>query len=230
MKRLLPMISVVFGFVAATLAPVLHAQGIFTCTDDKGRKITSDRPIRACIDREQRELNSSGTVKRMVGPSLTAHERAVIEAREQRDAEEVARQSEERRRDRALLSRYKNKAGHDAERGEALTQVDAVITAAKKRVGELAQEREQLKAEMEFYVKDPNRAPASLKRQVTENEQSVALQQRFIGDQDAEKGRINSRFDEELGRLKPLWAAQAGGAPVGASAAAIRSAATSATR
>ena len=226
MKRTLLISSILAGLLAAGLAPALHAQGIYTCSDGKGRTITSDRPIRDCIDREQRELNASGTVKRLVGPSLTAQERSAVEAREQRAAEEVARQSEERRRDRALLSRYKNKDSHDAERGEALTQVDAVIAAAKKRVGELAAERQQLVSELEFYAKDPNKAPGSLKRQVSENEHSVALQQRFIGDQDAEKVRINSRFDEELGRLKPLWAAQAGGPGM----APIKSAATSTPR
>ncbi len=228
MKPVSPVFSFVFVLAAATLAPALHAQAIYSCTDGKGRTLTSDRPIRDCIDREQRELNPSGTIRRMVGPSLTAQERSAVEAREQRAAEDAARQAEERRRDRALLSRYKNKDGHDAERGEALTQVDAVILAAKKRVGELAREREQLVAEMEFYAKEPNKAPASLKRQVSENERSVALQQRFIGDQDAEKTRINSRFDEELSRLKPLWAAQAGGAA--SASASIKPASTSAVR
>ena len=226
MKRVLPVLSLVLGCAALMPAPALHAQGIYTCTDGKGRTLTSDRPIRECIDREQRELNSSGTTRRTVGPSLTAQERSAVEAREQRAAEEVARQAEDRRRDRALLSRYKNKDGHDAERGEALTQVDAVIAAAKKRVGELVREREQLMAEMEFYAKDTNKAPSSLKRQIAENEHSVALQHRFIGDQDAEKARIHSRFDEELNRLKPLWAAQAGGV----SSASIKPASTSAVR
>ena len=226
MKRVFPPFLFTLGFAAAMLAPALHAQSIYNCTDGKGRNITSDRPIRDCIDREQRELNASGTTRRLVGPSLTAQELSVVEAREQRQAEEVARQAEDRRRDRALLARYKNKDGHDSERGEALTQVDAVIAAAKKRVGELAREREQLMAEMEFYVKDPVKAPPSLKRQVSENEHSVALQQRFIGDQDAEKTRINARFDEELSRLKPLWAAQAGGV----SSAAVKPASTSAVR
>jgi hypothetical protein len=38
----------------------------------------------------------------------------------------------------------------------------------------------------------------------------MAVQKRFIGEQDAEIRRVNARFDEELTRLKPLWlAAQA---------------------
>ena len=49
--------------------------GIYTCIDAHGRRLTSDRPIPACIDREQRELNRDGTVRRIIPPTLTATER-----------------------------------------------------------------------------------------------------------------------------------------------------------
>jgi len=59
--------------------------------------------------------------------------------------------------------------------------------------------------EMEFYKKDPSKAPPSVRRQVDELAQSLAIQGRFIADQDAELKRVNARFDEELTRLKRLW-------------------------
>jgi hypothetical protein len=183
----------------------VSAQGIYSCTDSKGRKITSDRPIADCVDREQLELNPSGTVRRKVGPTLTAEERAAAEAREREAGEERARRAEEKRRDHALLVRYPNRAVHDAERAEALAQVDAVTKAATKRMGELQQQRKVIETEMEFYRKDPSKAPASLKRQVDENLQSIGIQTRFIADQEAEKARVNARFDEDLVKLLKLW-------------------------
>ena len=62
-----------------------------------------------------------------------------------------------------------------------------------------------LVTETEFY-KDPAQWPARLKRQFDENAQQVAAQQRFIAAQEQEKARINARFDEELARLRGLWA------------------------
>lgn len=183
----------------------VSAQGIYSCTDSKGRKITSDRPIADCVDREQLEHNPSGTVRRKVGPTLTAEERAAAEAREREAAEERARRAEEKRRDHALLVRYPNRAVHDAERAEALAQVDAVTKAATKRMGELQQQRKVIETEMEFYQKDPSKAPAPLKRQVDENLQSIGIQTRFIADQEAEKARVNARFDEDLVKLLKLW-------------------------
>jgi hypothetical protein len=186
-------------------APAAWAQ-IYTCTDANGRKLTSDRPIAECRDKDQKELNPSGTVKRVVKPTMTAEEQRVADQKLKEELEDKARIEEERRKNRALLSRYPNKTAHDKERSDALAQVDEVIKAAQKRIGELADQRKSIGEELEFYKKDPSKAPASLKRQIEDNERSVAVQRRFIGDQDDEKKRANARFDEELDRLKKLWA------------------------
>ena len=186
----------------AQTAPV---KGIYSCVDAKGRKLTSDRPIPECIDREQKVLNPSGTVNTKVGPTLTAQERTEVEAKEKLVAEERARKDEDKRRDRALLVRYPERAVHDAERVEALKQITVVKGAAANRVLELQKQKVLIDTEMEFYKKDPSKAPASLRRQVEENNHSLAVQSRFITDQDGEAQRVNARFDEELVRLKELW-------------------------
>lgn len=189
------------------LGPAAMAQqGIYTCVDSKGRKITADRPIAECMDRTQKELNRTGTVKREVGPSLTADERAAQEAKEKQLAEARAREAEEKRRDRALLQRYPSRAVHDQERSLALAQIDEVIKAASNRTTQLAEQRKRINAELEFYAKDTAKIPASLKRQIEENDSSTVVQKKFIQDQEQEKNRVNARFDEELIKLKQLWA------------------------
>ncbi|RYX96697.1 MAG: DUF4124 domain-containing protein [Comamonadaceae bacterium] len=199
------MAAAVTGLVASLLPVAVGAQSIFTCVDAKGRKLTSDRPIYECADRTQQEMTTTGTVKRVIGPTLTARERSAQDDKDRQAAEIRARETEEKRRDRALLLRYPNKASHDKERAIALAQVDEVIKAAAKRTGELADQRKAIDLDLEFYVKDPSRAPASLKRRLEENDSSVALQKKFIADQDIEKQRVNQRFDEELVKLRQLW-------------------------
>lgn len=187
--------------------------GVYTCVDARGRKLNSDRPIPECIDREQKVLNPSGTVREKLGPTLTAQERAAVEAKEKLAQEEQARRNEEKRRDRALLLRYPNKTLHDAERAEAVAQINVVKSAALNRIEELNKQRKTVDVEMEFYKKDPTKAPLSLKRQVDDLIQSLAVQARFIADQDGETKRVNARFDEELARLRGLWPQLAVAAP-----------------
>lgn len=182
--------------------------GIYTCVDRNGRRLTADRPIAECLDREQRELGPSGIVRRQIGPSLTEQERAAQEAQRRKEAEARARELEERRRERALTARYPDKATHDVERAAAIQLVDDVTATAEKRLVELTQQRKAFDVEMEFYKKDPNKAPMSLRRKIAENEESIAEQQRFIAGQDQEKRRVHQRFDVELAQLRKLWEAQ----------------------
>ena len=92
------------GLWLASLAVGAQAQkaagpsGIYSCIDASGRRITADRPIPECADREQRVLSPSGMVRERLGPVLTDQERAAREAQRRKEVEEQARANEERRR------------------------------------------------------------------------------------------------------------------------------------
>lgn len=106
------------------------------------------------------------------------------------------------------------------ERKAAIQMVEDVAATAQKRIVELRQQRQAMDTEMEFYKKDPNKAPMTLRRKIAENDDSIAEQQRFIGGQDDEKRRVHQRFDVELAQLRKLWDEQRGvGAPGAASSA-----------
>ena len=218
------------GLLLAGLLGPVRAEGIYTCVDSKGRRLTADRPIAECIDREQRELNASGTLKRKIGPSLTAQERAAEQARARQAAEEANRLAEEKKRNRALLARYPDKATHDRERAAALARADAAIETAQKNTQEIMAGRKRLDTELEFYRKDPSKVPAKLKREIEDNEEHIRAQQRFIGNQDSEKRRINAQFDEELAKLRELWIQRAAPAVSTAPATARRRGGSSAVR
>ena len=192
------------GFALLLSSPAM-AQGIYTCIDGKGRKITSDRQIAECTDRAQQEITPSGTVKRVLPATLTAQDRAAQDEKERRVAELRLIEAEEKRRDRALLLRYPSRAVHDKERELALAQVDDVVRALSKRSQELAGQRRLINTELEFYKKDFGKAPLPLKRRLEENDSNTAMQKQFIAEQDVEKKRLNARFDEDAVKLKQLW-------------------------
>ena len=205
--------GLLMGLCTAALAQSGSSNGhgttsIYSCVDKSGRKLTSDRPILECIDREQRELGPSGTVRRVIGPTLTDHERAALELQRRKVQEEQSRIVEERRRERVLPARYPDQASHDVERAAALALVDEVSDAAAKRIIELRQQRKALDLEMEFYRRNPAKAPMNLRRQLAENDEGVQEQHRFLAAQEQEKRRVNKRFDTELLQLTRLWSAQ----------------------
>ena len=55
----------------AALAQPKAEKGIYTCIDDRGRRLTADRPIPECSGKEQQILNQDGSVRAIVPPTLT---------------------------------------------------------------------------------------------------------------------------------------------------------------
>ncbi|UZD55137.1 DUF4124 domain-containing protein [Caldimonas aquatica] len=180
------------------------AQGIYTCTDSRGRKLTSDRPILECLDREQKVLNKDGSPRGVLPPSLTAEERAELEARERRREQERMALQDAIRRDKLLLSRYPNEKAHRKAREEALEDVRKSIQNSEQRIAELERERKPLLDEAEFYK--GKQMPAKLKQSLEFVEVAVEAHRTLIRNQQAELSRINFLYDQELDRLRKLWA------------------------
>ena len=190
--------------LACAGAPGLAATGgIYSCVDANGKKLTSDRPIAECTNREQRLLNADGSVRKVIPPTLTADERAEAEAAERRAAAERAAQQDAVRRDRNLLTRFPNEAAHQRAREAALDDVRKAVRNSEARLKLLADERKPLLDESEFYV--GRELPAKLRQALDGNDASAEAQRSLVANQEAEIVRINKLYDVELERLKRLW-------------------------
>lgn len=181
-----------------------NAAGIYSCMDDSGRRITSDRPIVACIGREQRVLNSDGSVRKVLPPSMTADERAQYEEAERERAAERRTLRDITRRDQNLVQRYPDEVSHRRARTAALDDVRKAVKSTEARLLALAEERKPLMNEAEFYVN--RQLPQQLKAAIDANDAATEAQRAFVMFQQAEIERINATFDLELQRLKKLWA------------------------
>jgi hypothetical protein len=200
--------AVCFALAAGpALAEDAKPPSIYVCVDAKGRRLTSDRPIMECLDREQKQYGTGGTVKGTLPPSMTADERAAAEDKARRAAEERQRQAEVRRRDRLLVNRYPDEASHERERAASLGQLDDAIASGERRLLDLQRQREDLLAQ-QASANDVIKSQR-LKRAMDQTEASDAASRRLLEAQRDERQRIATRFDEERTRLKELWAQQA---------------------
>jgi hypothetical protein len=189
--------------------PPKRITGIYTCIDEKGRRLTADRPIPECAGKEQQVLNRDGSLRTVLPPTLTAEERAEAESRDRARALERAAQADAVRRDRNLTARYPDEARHQAARLAALNTVQLAMRATEARLRELAAERKPLRDEAEFY--EGKALPPKLKAAMDANDASVEAQRSAAASQEAELGRINKLYDAELERLRQLWAGAAPG-------------------
>lgn len=182
---------------------------IYTCVDPRGRRITADRPIPECMETGQHELRTSGNLKRVIPPVLTASERAQEAARVEQEARLQAQVKEEQRQNRALVLRYPDPAAHYRARAEWLEQQDGLIAAVRAREAELDRQRLSIASKIEFYRQEPDQTPAGLRQLEQENARQRAFQSAQLEAQQRERQRIEQRFDEELARLRKLWLQEA---------------------
>jgi hypothetical protein len=187
----------------AAMAQAKPPSGIYTCIDANGRRLTADRPIAACADREQQLLNRDGSVRTVIPPTLTADERAAQEARDRAAAEARAAQADAVRRDRLLMTRFPDEAAHNRAREAAADTVRLAMKATELRLRELEAERKPLRDEAEFYV--GKSLPPKLRAAMDANEAAVEAQRNAAANQEAELVRINRLYDLELDRLRRLW-------------------------
>ncbi len=178
---------------------------IYTCIDANGRKLTSDRKIPECWDREQKILNPSGTVKAVVKPPLSAQAQQTLADKMHAEQQARARLLETKRRDQALLQRYPHAALHQSARTQALAQLQQSQHASTVQLLDLRNEHLKLQDEMAFYASNPAQAPLALRQKLDAVTQAMAAATKELAAKDAELTRINTRFDEELQRLQPLW-------------------------
>ena len=179
------------------------AASIFSCTDKNGRRHTSDRPIADCLDQQQRILKPDGSLQTILPAAMSPRERSAVESRE-REAERVHLADQESvKRDRLLLRRYPNAALHQAARVDALRLVNTSIDATRQRIEALKNDRKPLIAEAARHSDKP--LPGDLKQKLNANEAMRKAQRSLEQNQALEADRINRRYDEEVGRLTPLW-------------------------
>jgi hypothetical protein len=176
---------------------------IYSCTDAQGRRLTSDRVIPECRDRNQRVLNTDGSTRRVIPPTMTLDELAEYEARQLQQEKAHIAEMDAIRRDRNLLQRFPNEAVHQKSREAAIEDMRRSVRFSEKRLQILAEERKPLVQESEFYA--GKNLPPKLKASLEANEATAAAQRSIAQNQATELVRINALYDTELARLQKLW-------------------------
>ncbi|HET7773949.1 MAG TPA: hypothetical protein VFK82_09000 [Burkholderiaceae bacterium] len=179
---------------------------IHTCKDDKGRTLTSDRPIPECLAREQRILNADGSVRKIIPAPLTREQRAELEQRQAAEKAAEQRRQEERRRDLMLVSNYKTEAELDQAYIRALEVPVEALKASRIRIDELMKALTAVRKEGEFY--EGKVWPAALRSKLTEIQAGIEAEQRNIGNKAEDIRRVNERFAADRIRLRQLLTAQ----------------------
>jgi len=164
--------------------------------------------IRTCKDAQGRTLITDASDPRCYQAPPTPEEAAKEEEEARLAMEKYRECMAQQRSDLTLLSRYPDKAKHDAARQAALAEIEATLKVSNARLEQLLAERQRLRDEAEFYPK--GNLPPKLKRDIDANAALVEAQTEAIATQKDNAAQKTAFYDGELAKLKTLWAPQRG--------------------
>jgi hypothetical protein len=178
-----------------------QAQSAFTCKDDSGRVISSDRPIPECAKRPMRELNANGIVTGEHAPPLTPAQlrQKKIDDEAQRVADLKRRQ--EQSRDKALLIAYPNMAALESVRELQISDLKSEVAIVEKR---MAKDHIAL-IDAQNEAKSQGVSPSfSVRKKIELIAASILADNDVIARLRGDIMRTNQRFDDDARRLRQL--------------------------
>lgn len=197
-----------FWLTLAIVPALVHAQ-IYICKDANGRTLTSDRPIPECAARPMRELGSNGVTRREIAAPLTAAQKHQREVDNDRLHSESEAALEVRRRDLAMLERFRSETEINAARERAIEDIQENL---KRETVTLALAEKNLKeAEQESDGRKGKKGVALLPtRRFEDAKATVASENDLIRQQKSNLLKVDIWFDETLKRYRELNGAVVG--------------------
>lgn len=206
--------------LAAVWSQHSQAQSIFTCKDDNGRTLTSDRPIPECSRKVMREMSSAGVVKNEHAAPLTPEQLRQKKAEdEDRRLAEIKRRQEESR-DKALLVAFPNMAALEAARARQVNDLKSELVLVESRI---VKEYQTLKAAQAEAKSQGSNVSFAARRKVQVSSSSILTENDVLTRIQAEINRTNQRFDDDAKRLGSLLREPDTAASAGQKSAAVSS-------
>ena len=197
--------GVAAGLVLVCASVWAQSSAVYSCVDDRGRRLVSDRPIPECLDREQRVLGPSGVERQPLPPVLTKSEREQAAREREHQQRERERIAEQRRLNQALLLRYPDRNAYEAARLQQAQQLDEVQAMARARLASL--DELYLQAQKDLAAQGSKPTPEA-QRAVKAAQMAVAAQKQSIETNELNRQRTMLRFDDEGRLLEKLWAGE----------------------
>lgn len=167
----------------------------YTCKDNSGHVVTSDRPIPECANRPTQIYQDNGILKNQLSAEPTPEQRRMAQLQEQQQAKEAARQEDIKREQRYLLTHYPNEDAIEVARKQAIDAIESKI-ATETRAIETA--TEALRKNQNAISLTPQDQPAKIRELQLKGDdlnQFIEESYRLIGNYRTEEVNINQRFD-----------------------------------
>ena len=193
------------GFGAPAQPVISSPPAIYSCTDDDGRTITSDRPISACARRPMRELNPDGSLRRVIQPPLTKEQERERATRDKERQDEIWARKVQQARDRNLLLTFEDEGSLESMRRRGLADIDHEIRLATQRILSLDKELKLAQDAAEGWKRTNPRKqlPFTFQQRITDAANEKSVQEYRTGKEKAFNSLVGQVMKASRGKANP---------------------------
>jgi hypothetical protein len=179
----------------ALISSQAHAD-FYSCKDNTGHLITSDRPIPECADKATQVFKNNGMLKTEMHGALTPEQRHAAELQEQQRALATRQAESDKKEQRYLLAHYPSEHDVEVERKKALDIVELKITVEKKNIAATTELFNKNHNELVQLAKNQASKINEMKNKEDDLKLTIAQSDKLIQRYQAEAVSINREFDD----------------------------------
>lgn len=199
----LRLLILILGCALAWPAAAQGTRGmVIYCCDIGAQQVCGDILPEACFGRAYREVNPSGTIRRVVAAPLTPEEIVQRRAHERKSRLEAAERVRQQRLDDALLETYRSLEDLDQRRAREIHALDNNIKTLRQRESELIERQNQFIAEA--TQTSQGEQLDSLNADIRSLDSEIVAQRSVIDAKMRERAAVLDRFDQDRQRYLEL--------------------------
>ncbi|MDY0071678.1 MAG: hypothetical protein RBR77_03410 [Thauera sp.] len=197
------LLTFIFAWLSASAAFAQGSKGlVIYCCDVGSQQVCGDILPEACFGRAYREVNPSGTIRRVVAAPLTAEEIAQRRAHERQQRLEAAERLRQQRLDEALLETYRSLEDLDRRRAREIEVLDNSIKTLRQRETELIERQNEFIAEA-AETREGEKLNG-LNVDIRNLDSEIVAQRSVIDVKMRERSAVLDRFDQDRRRYVEL--------------------------
>lgn len=194
---------IVAPFFCVLVSSQAHAD-FFSCKDNAGHLITSDRPIPECADKSTQIYKNNGMLRTEMSGALTPEQRRNAELQEQQRASATKQAELSKKEQRYLSAHYPTEQDVELERKKALDLVELKIIAEKKNIATTTDAFNKMHAELIQLPKNQASKINEKKNKEDDLKLTITQSEKLIQRYQTEEININHDFDETHKRYSEL--------------------------
>jgi len=185
------------GFILLCLLLPTHARADFySCKDNAGHLVTSDRPIPECADKPVSVFKDNGMLKTQIATPLNAAQRKAAELQEQERAKEQLNKENLNREQRFLVAHYPNLQAIESARKKELDVIESKIANEKHNIETATTALEQDQTAMPGLAKANPGKVNETKMRIANNTLAIQESNRLLHSYQIEENNVNQQYDE----------------------------------